>query len=167
MGREHEFGVGRMKIDALPLHEIENAVRAKPKIVWVSVPPCDLSEGHSPRKLLQSLLSVVQSGQGCRQPAERINRAANVLPPRHQKEVDRSPPSTWHHVIQCYFCLFWCLSLDPSQSVRNPMHVGVDTDIGPTSERYDQHKISGFPPDSWQCQEFVHRGWNLLVESGY
>ena len=47
------------------------------------------------------------------------------------------------------------------------MHVGINTDIGLTSERYNQHKIGSLSPDAWQCQQFVHRRWHLLVESGH
>ena len=47
------------------------------------------------------------------------------------------------------------------------MHVGVNTDIGLTSERYNQHKIGSLSPDAWQCQQFVHGRWHLLVESGH
>ena len=91
--------------------------------------------------------------------ASRIHRAADVLAPRHEIQVDGRPPSLVGRRIERSLGFLRRTGRDPPEAIRNPVDVGIDTDVlhalgirgsGPGSPfSAPPPAASTTPPSSW------------------
>src|SRR5204862_6656922 len=65
--------------------------------------------------------------------AQRIHGTADVLPPRHQIEIDHPPPLTIRRGIECALVLLGRSGSDPTQTIGDPMHVRIDANVAGTT----------------------------------
>src|SRR5450759_3049268 len=97
--------------------------------------------------------------------AQRIHRAAHVLPPGHQIQVDDGPPPPGGGAIERVLRLLGRARLHPTHTIRDPVDVGVDADVFPAGVREDEDEIRGLAPHARERQELVHRGGHAPGEA--
>src|SRR4029079_12196095 len=73
--------------------------------------------------------------------AQRIHRAADVLPPGHQIEVDDRPPASGRRLVERALGLLRGAGPHPPQAVRDAVHMGIDADVVAARVREDQHQV--------------------------
>src|SRR5690349_8607837 len=92
-----------------------------------SWPPIRLRTGRRPADAIDAN-SRTQVGDRATA-AERIDRPADVLPPRHQIEIDERPPAARDDTIQRVLGLLGRLRQNPPETIRDAVHVRVDADV--------------------------------------
>src|SRR5262245_56363825 len=93
-----------------------------------------------------------------------MKRAEHVLSPSDEIAIAECPPALLDHFVERALGFFWLACLDPSQPVRNAMHMSVDTDVVLATERENHHQVRGLTSHSWQRDELVQRAGDLAVE---
>ena len=97
-----------------------------------------------------------RSGGRSRRTRTRVDRAADVLPPRDQIQVDVRPPARRPSPCTAPVRSPRACRPHPPETIRDAVHVGVDADVPPALEREDQHEIRRLAADARQRQQFLH-----------
>src|SRR5690554_156483 len=71
----------------------------------------------------------------------RVDRTADVLPPRHEPEVDLGPVAARHHAVERLLGLVGRTRRDPSQPIGDAVHVSIHADVRPARKGQDEHEI--------------------------
>ena len=84
------------------------------------------------------------------------DRDAQVLPESNKNIVKRFPVPLWQCSAQDEFRFFRRFSRNVTPKIRNPMHVGIDTD-SIVAETHREDQVRGFSSDSGEFEELLHR----------
>lgn len=87
------------------------------------------------------------------------------MPKPHQEPINGNPKPLREYLHEGVLRRFRCPGGDPSQSVGNSVHVGIDTDCI-DSESQAQHKIGSFGPDAGKGRETLPRIRDLASKIG-
>src|SRR6185503_4215202 len=80
--------------------------------------------------------------------AAREDGPADVLSPCDQIKIDVRPEPRRRRAVERLLRFVGRARPDPSQAVRNPVNVSVDTDVPPASKRQNQDEIGCLSSDS-------------------
>src|SRR5262245_43490903 len=96
---------------------------------------------------------------------QRIHRAADVLAPGHEIQVDDRPPPARRRFVERVLGLVGRFRPHPAHAVRDPVDVRVDADVLFAAVRENEHEVRRLPPDPRQRQQFVHRRGYAAAEA--
>src|SRR4029078_12334651 len=82
--------------------------------------------------------------------AQRIHRAADVLPPGHQIEVNDRPPAARRRGVERVLGLLGAARPHPSQPVRDAVNVRVDADVVGARVRDAHPQVGAVATDTLQ-----------------
>src|SRR5439155_13290436 len=78
-------------------------------------------------------------------PAAGSDRAADVLSPGHEVQVDVRPPPRIRRGIEGLFGLVWLLRLHPTEPVGDAVDVRIDADVPQALEAENHHQVRRLP----------------------
>src|ERR1051326_3332929 len=87
---------------------------------------------------------------------ERIYRAADVLSPGDQVQVDDRPPPPRRRAVERLLRFLRRPRVHPAHAVRDAMDVGVDADVLLAAVGEDQHEVRGLASDAREREQLLH-----------